>query len=144
MWAKNENPGRNIFLGFLQWSPDRKLLQISCAMFSALFWNIRGVCTSRRRIKRLIRLNNVSVLAVFEPMVSFDQVLDFQKQIKFEGCLSFPFNKIWLLWRHGLTCRHIFSNDQFILVEVLSSSGRLLSFLTVIYAKCTQLEHILL
>ena len=40
-----------------------------------------------------------------------------------------------------MVCHHVFSNDQFIHVEVLNHSGLLLSFLTVVYAKCSRIER---
>lgn len=39
-------------------------------MIKGLYWNIRGVGTSLRRLRRLIRLHQFSFIALFEPFLS--------------------------------------------------------------------------
>ena len=74
-------------------------------------------------------------------MVSFDQINDIKQRLCFENCLSYPSNKIWLLWRHGLSLHPIVSTDQLIHVEVSGSHGQFLSYFTAIYAKCTRAKR---
>ncbi|XP_031104397.1 uncharacterized protein LOC116007870 [Ipomoea triloba] len=38
-----------------------------------MFWNVRGLLSSRRRLRRIVRRENLSLLAVSEPLISLDQ-----------------------------------------------------------------------
>lgn len=113
-------------------------------MISGLFWNVRGVgnSSSLRRIKRLLRLHRFSLLALFEPMIPAARITDIQHQLHFDHCLFSHTNKIWQFWTNDLRVNLLDNSDQYLHAEILDAQDIFLSFLTVVYAKCSRSDRI--
>lgn len=70
-------------------------------MIKGLYWNIRGVGTSLRRLRRLIRLHQFSFIALFEPFLSGDRLALVQSQLGYPEVLYAPTNNIMIFYRSG-------------------------------------------
>ena len=57
-------------------------------------------------------------------MISFDRINEIKQKLHFEGVLSSPINKVWLLWRHGFCLNHLVTTDQLMHVEVPLQENR--------------------
>lgn len=113
-------------------------------MIKGLYWNIRGVGTSLRRLRRLIRLHQFSFIALFEPFLSGDRLALVQSQLGYPEVLSAPTNNIFIFYRSGYCVSMDSHTDQLIHVRVSDVHGSLLCFLTFVYAKCSRVErHVL-
>lgn len=66
-----------------------------------LVWNIGGVgnAPSVRRLKHLIKTNNVAIFAILEPKIYNEEILVYQNKLRCIGSLSNPQNTIWIFWK---------------------------------------------
>ncbi|KAF5480776.1 hypothetical protein F2P56_001492, partial [Juglans regia] len=108
---------------------------------SIIVWNVRGIGTSRRRLKKLVSKFKPQLVAVLEPFQNVDKAIRLQHYLQFD---SFSSNvdvggKIWIFWANSLDIQVVRSNMQFVSLRVTSGSVQFL--LNIIYAKCSMYER---
>lgn len=115
-------------------------------MFSALIWKIRGIGNnaSKRRLRKLCRLHNFSLLVLIEPFISVQHISDLKYFFPFEDFLALDNNKIWVMWRSGFLGRQLTQSDQFLHMQFKFAGSSDFVYLTWIYAKSTRVERRLL
>lgn len=88
-------------------------------MVSLITWNINGISNgpSLRRIKKIIKIHQVSVIALLEPMISAEAILELKTKLQCQGCLANSTSKIWLLWKEGIHCYLLNDHEQHLTVE---------------------------
>lgn len=69
----------------------------------ALFWNVQGIGNDPTiaRIKQLVRLYKISLIAVFEPMLAPEKVEFITHKLKFCFSFSNTSSSIWLFAKPG-------------------------------------------
>ena len=84
-------------------------------MISFLNWNMRGAgkAAQRRRIKKLIRMNDVCMVSIQEPKVEVNKLQNFAN---FLGLSHYVFNplaerKMWLLWDDRVTVQVVAQHE---------------------------------
>ncbi|XP_042962740.1 uncharacterized protein LOC122297018 [Carya illinoinensis] len=102
-----------------------------------MYWNIRGLGTSRGRLKKLVKSFNVKVVALAETFVDERKMDKIKKSLWLDnGCSNQEkAGKIWLLWDKSVDV-HVFRvSDQFMTAKVWE--GNTVILLTFVYAKCS-------
>lgn len=97
-----------------------------------------------RRLRKLCKLHNISILFLFEPFLAVDRIHSLAASLRFSDCLASDNSKIWLLWRHGFQFNIVGQSDQFVHAHVTHASHSNSVFLTGVYAKSTRRERGLL
>lgn len=110
-------------------------------MIKGLIWNIWG-SASMRRLKLLIRLHQLSFVAIMEPMVSLDCEEEFQQRLGFSGCLVSPSNKIWLFFSDHYTMVTIKASPQLLHIEFQHVWSRSTVCATFVYENCSRAERL--
>ncbi|CAI9775524.1 unnamed protein product [Fraxinus pennsylvanica] len=103
-------------------------------------WNVRGMGTSKCRLRKLVRKHNIAILAVAEPFHSERHVQSFAKKIKLAGCITNEKEggKIWVFWREDLQMEWIGASSQ--TIHGIVTKGVHSVVLTFVYAKCSALK----
>ena len=111
-------------------------------MINIISWNMRGAEkeVKRRRLKKLIKMNDVSFVAIQEPKLLVSKLPAFAKCI---GMKHFCPNilaerNIWILWLDRINIKIIFEHEQALTGELKFMNSELF-WLTVVYAKCKQI-----
>lgn len=110
------------------------------AMINNLLWNIRGIgnIKSRRRVGKLVKMYNISLIAILEPLHHANKIQEFSNRIRFNFSLANQEadDKIWLCWNHEVHVVLVDAFEQCITVDIgFLNSDRVR--LTVLYAKCS-------
>lgn len=110
------------------------------AMINNLLWNIRGIgnIKSRRRVGKLVKMYNISLIAILEPLHHANKIQEFSNRIRFHFSLANQEadDKIWLCWNHEVHVVLVDAFEQCITVDIgFLNSDRVR--LTVLYAKCS-------
>ncbi|VFQ96159.1 unnamed protein product [Cuscuta campestris] len=71
-----------------------------------LFWNIRGVHSSLRRLLYLIKTYKLQFLSILEPLVDDDQLEWYKLKLGFSKGFFALNNKLWFLWKDDLLSLH--------------------------------------
>ncbi|KAG2725982.1 hypothetical protein I3760_01G090700 [Carya illinoinensis] len=106
-----------------------------------LFWNIRGVRSSKLRLRNIIKKFKPNIIALAEPFLREDKITTLLGKY---NCNSFVTNerhsgKIWLLWNSEISIQWLNGSNQFVSVKV--EANRFVFILTIIYAKCNPVER---
>lgn len=112
-------------------------------MINFMFWNVRGIASlsSIRRLRKLCRLHNISLLFLFEPFLSEDRFGAVNFTLHFSSFLYSTSNKILVLWRHDFEVSLVAQSEQFLHLQVRHPSTSALSYITGVYAKSTRLAR---
>ncbi|XP_041001625.1 uncharacterized protein LOC121247323 [Juglans microcarpa x Juglans regia] len=108
---------------------------------SILVWNIRGVGTSRTRLKTLVGRYKPKIVALLEPFQNLEGARKLARSLKFDMVISNEVEggKIWLLWDSIYKVQVDKLGMQFISVVVENGADKIL--IHVIYAKCSWVER---
>ena len=106
-----------------------------------MFWNIRGVCTSQVRLRKLIQQFCPNIIALAEPFLLEDKILSFLRRFSCESFLNNEAHggKIWLMQNSNVSVHWLAGTNQFISVKVEDNGT--VYVLTIVYAKCNQFER---
>ena len=109
-------------------------------MNNLLIWNIRGATNrlSVSRLRLLIRVHQVAVLVLLEPMAEAFNIESLRLKLSFDFCLFNPSNKIWVFWRCGFHFNVMHNSEQVLHVMAGHDSWTGTFFASFIYAKCTR------
>ncbi|KAG2693480.1 hypothetical protein I3760_08G099300 [Carya illinoinensis] len=93
------------------------------------------------RLKKLIKKFRPNILALAEPFVMADEIPKLLGRVKFESFLTNEAHhgKIWLIWKSAVAVQCLAVSNQFVSVKV-EENGHIY-VLTIVYAKCTQVER---
>ena len=106
-----------------------------------LYWNIRGLGTSQLRLKKLIKKFRPNIIALAEPFLMEEKIPRLLGRLRCECFITNEAQggKIWLLWNSTVSVHWLAASNQFVSVKV-EENGQMF-VLTVVYAKCNQLER---
>ncbi|KAF5478473.1 hypothetical protein F2P56_005031 [Juglans regia] len=93
------------------------------------------------RLKKLVRKFRPSVIALAEPFLKEDKIPNFLGRFNCDLYLTNEeqHGKIWLLWNSTVSVHWLAGSNQFMSVKI-EENGHVF-VLTIVYAKCTQLER---
>lgn len=85
-----------------------------------LAWNIRGLANkpSLRRLKKLVKANNIGVLAILEPKLGHAHLNEIMFKLNYTGAVANQEGNIWVLWKSEMKCSIIFNCPQYVAVNV--------------------------
>ena len=108
---------------------------------SILVWNIRGVGTSRTRLKALVGRYKPKIVALLEPFQNLEGARKLARSLNFDMVISNEVEggKIWLLWDSMYKVQVDKLGMQYISVVVENGADKIL--IHVIYAKCSWVER---
>ncbi|KAF5458789.1 hypothetical protein F2P56_022794 [Juglans regia] len=103
-----------------------------------LFWNIRGLGTSRKRLRGLVREQQPIILVIAEPFRDDTHLSYWKTFLEFDECLSnaSQARKIWCFWKFGLKVDVMGVSDQPLTLLINSSL-----LIPSVYAKCRFLDR---
>lgn len=109
-------------------------------MINNLLWNIRGIgnIKSRRRVAKLVKMYNISLIAILEPLHHANKIHKFSNRMGFNFKLTNQEadEKIWLCWNHEVNVVLVDAFEQCITVDISFLNSDLVR-LTIVYAKCS-------
>ncbi|XP_042983328.1 uncharacterized protein LOC122312726 [Carya illinoinensis] len=107
---------------------------------SYLYWNARGLGTSRERLKNLVTKFHPKLVVIAKPMVSISRLDMWRDRLHFDGCCSNveEGGKLWLFWSQDLHLVVENMGDQFLTVRITNLNDFSITF---VYAKCSYLER---
>lgn len=109
-------------------------------MINNLLWNIRGIgnIKSRRRVAKLVKMYNISLIAILEPLHHANKIQEFSNRIGFNLKLTNQEadEKIWLCRNHEVNVVLVDAFEQCITVDISFLNSDLVR-LTIVYAKCS-------
>src|SRR4051812_19152652 len=84
-------------------------------------WNIRGIANrpSERRLKKLVKLNNIGCLAIFEPKLDKSHINELTSKLKCDDAFSNQEGNIWVIWKSDISCSILHSCAQYVTVRIL-------------------------
>ncbi|XP_041000717.1 uncharacterized protein LOC121246597 [Juglans microcarpa x Juglans regia] len=102
-----------------------------------LFWNIRGLGTSRKHLRGLVREQHPIILVIAEPFRDDTHLSYWKTFLEFDECLSnaSQAGKIWCFWKSGLKVDVMGVLDQHLTLLINSSL-----LMSSVYAKCRFLD----
>ena len=85
-------------------------------MINALFWNIRGIAKTPnlRQLKKLIRLNNVQLVAICEPKLNVENIESIRLRLSFDAVVVNLSADIWVFYNLPFICDIAGNSDQHI------------------------------
>lgn len=112
-------------------------------MIKCLCWNIRGIsgAASVRRLKKLCRIHDFSLLIILEPFLSDDRLEEFRVKLGFQHAFHSVTNKICIFSRHNLAISVVRHSEQFLHLECRHPVFSHTFFITALYAKCSVVER---
>ncbi|XP_042942334.1 uncharacterized protein LOC122276573 [Carya illinoinensis] len=106
-----------------------------------LFWNLRGLGTSKRRLVKLVHLYKPKIIALAEPFLNVSHLSRLQAKLHMENSVSNEDSggKIWLLWAAGVKVKVLNYFAQSLTVSLDENNCQFI--ISFIYATCRQLER---
>ncbi|KAI9186057.1 hypothetical protein LWI28_013379 [Acer negundo] len=106
-----------------------------------IVWNVRGMGTSKRRMKKLMKDHNVSVLAVSEPFQDVGLIRKWASCLQFQNFSSNieEGGKILVFWKDNIQLEVVGTSNQCLTVLLSAGSSSLLA--TFVYVKCSPIER---
>lgn len=91
-------------------------------MINNLLWNIRGIgnIKSRRRVVKLVKMYNISLISILEPLHHANKIQEFSNRMGFHFSLANQEadEKIWLSWNHEVNVVLVDAFEQCITVDI--------------------------
>lgn len=112
-------------------------------MISAIFWNIRGLRSkqSNLRLKKLININRVAYVAIYEPFIDLRKINGYKRYFGFQHCMNNNNGQTWWFWNNGDHTQVISNTDQQLTLNLKDSPSDRGIFVTAVYANCTAVER---
>lgn len=109
-------------------------------MINNLLWNIRGIgnIKSRRRVVKLVKMYNISLISILEPLHHANKIQEFSNRMGFHFSLANQEadDKRWICWNHEVNVVLVDAFEQCITVDTSFLNSDLVR-LTFLYAKCS-------
>lgn len=109
---------------------------------SILAWNIiRGLGTSRGRLKKLVMKMKPQIVALKEPFAAVDKMRDLYHSLRMDKFIlnEREAGKIWVLWQDDILVQTALYREQFILLRLVAGSTNILC--CFVYAKCNMVKR---
>src|SRR3954470_11042943 len=89
-------------------------------MINLFIWNIRGLANipSQRRLKKLLKANNVECFAILEPKITKNTIKDFEFKLGCSGSCTNNEGNIWVFWRNNAKVTIKQCTAQYILIAL--------------------------
>ncbi|KAI8522383.1 hypothetical protein RHMOL_RhmolMtG0012200 (mitochondrion) [Rhododendron molle] len=102
--------------------------------------DLRGIgnIKSRRRVVKLVKMYNISLISILEPLHHANKIQEFSNRMGFHFSLANQEadEKIWLSWNHEVNVVLVDAFEQCITVDIGFLNSDLVR-LTIVYAKCS-------
>lgn len=110
---------------------------------NTLFWNVRGIGKDPtvNRIKKLLKLHDISFIAVFEPMLAMDKIQLIARKWKFKFNFTNSQSTIWIFAKAAFTCQLLNDTSQHLRVRLQHYLWPISVNATSVYAKCDARER---
>lgn len=109
-----------------------------------LCWNTRGLLSSCRRLKQMVRCEDLGLIAVIEPFLSPNKIEVFARRLNLQFFYAATNCKVWLFWSSDFTVNIVDDVDQFVHCNVSFSRWNFNFAFMVVYAKHTRAERYIL
>ncbi|XP_031132021.1 uncharacterized protein LOC116033418 [Ipomoea triloba] len=106
-----------------------------------LFWNVRGLSSSCRRLRQLIRHEKVNLVSISEPFLTADRIEDFARKLNLQFSFASQSCKIWLFWSDVFSINVLHDSDQYVCCEVKFTPWDFSFCFVAVYAKHTRVER---
>ncbi|XP_031100850.1 uncharacterized protein LOC116004818 [Ipomoea triloba] len=106
-----------------------------------LFWNIRGLLSSCRRLKRLIRHESIHLSAIFEPFLTNDKLDSYIRTLNLHKGFASSVSKIWILWSSSFNVEVLIDCDQFVYCKASFIPWNFDFEFVAVYAKHTRTDR---
>ena len=93
---------------------------------------------SFKRLKKLVRLHKVGLVAIMEPLVDQIQVDSFKLKLGFDNVLSNVNSKVWLFWKAEMQCSVLVNEEQLLVVKCKHGDVNGDFIIAAVYAKCNR------
>ncbi|KAF5465148.1 hypothetical protein F2P56_015179 [Juglans regia] len=107
-------------------------------MKKVMFWNLRGIGTSKKRLRKLVRVHQPCVLFLAEPFGDDSQLSYWCDYFSFSACISNAdkAGKLWCFWVAGIQVDVVGGSDQYLALMINSNI-----LISTVYAKCWYLDR---
>lgn len=111
-------------------------------MMHILTWNIRGILSSKSRLRRILNKSRPSVVALLEPFLGANKCSRWARWLKLPNFFNNAEvgGKIWIFWADGLDFEVIAVSDQAISGWFVHGNCRVLA--TFVYASCFRIKRL--
>ncbi|KAL2498725.1 DUF4283 domain-containing protein [Abeliophyllum distichum] len=110
-------------------------------MDKLLFWNLRGIKNSVKRLKKVVQIHSVSMLFLAEPIVDKVNIQDCRCNLGYDHGYANRNGKLWVFWKSHMDCQIIDDQDQFISFQ--TNWREVETIITAVYANVlSSLEEI--
>lgn len=112
-------------------------------IMNLLVWNISNIANnlSIRRLKKLLKSNNLSCAAIFKSKINSTHINDIKFKLKRVDVVSNNEGNIWILWRSDFKCSIVHSCSQYIVVQTqLSNIDVIVFFVHASYDNIVRLD----
>ncbi|XP_031122605.1 uncharacterized protein LOC116025505 [Ipomoea triloba] len=106
-----------------------------------LIWNVRGLLSSCRRLRQMIRCEGLGLIAVIEPFLSPNQIEVFACKLNLQFCFASTNCKIWLFWSGDYSVNIMADIDQFVHCNISNMHLNFEFDFVAVYAKHTRAER---
>ncbi|XP_070032638.1 uncharacterized protein [Nicotiana tomentosiformis] len=115
----------------------------SVSMISVIFWNIRGVNTKKAlpRLKTLIAIYNVELVAILEPFASINQIKRCRRFLGYQHCVSNTNCQIWIMWSGNNMATILNNHEQQLTIKLDYGAANSDLYITAVYSKCPPEER---
>lgn len=105
------------------------------------YWNVRWLGRSRKRLKLLVNKSKVALIAITEPFVREQHMVNLANflNLHFFQSNEIEGGKLWIFWKEQDAFEVLSYTSQSILGWYVSDNQRIL--VTFVYAKCTYVER---
>ncbi|XP_019181398.1 PREDICTED: uncharacterized protein LOC109176423 [Ipomoea nil] len=107
-----------------------------------LSWNVRGLLSSRRRLKRLLRRKRIRFSAIIEPMLAQDRLSSMITELGFSNGYASMESKIWLLWTEDYEVEVVIDAEQFLCCNIIYLPWRFAFCYVAVYGSHTRTERL--
>ncbi|XP_019190133.1 PREDICTED: uncharacterized protein LOC109184574 [Ipomoea nil] len=106
-----------------------------------LSWNVRGLLSSRTRLKRLLRRERIRFALIIEPMLTSDRLSSLNQELGFSNGYASLETKIWLFWSTDFELDIMADTDQFVCSRVLYKPWQFSFIYVAVYGKYSRAER---
>ncbi|XP_040990989.1 uncharacterized protein LOC121238224 [Juglans microcarpa x Juglans regia] len=106
-----------------------------------LVWNLRGLATSRKRLKSLLKKHRVGIVEILEPFQDAGRMNRLASYLEFPKFCSNESlgGKVWIFWKEIYDFGVVHMSNQAVSGWLCLASYRIM--VTFVYAKCSQIER---
>lgn len=108
-------------------------------MKNIIIWNVRGIGTSRKRLKHLIQSHDIGIVIILEPWAANDKADEYRRKLNMDKLFTSDSGKIWIYWKEDFEVQITSTTEQAVTIETKWYGKDII--LTAIYAKCNVVQR---